>query len=66
MNWKLLIPEVRDEEANALTGNQYNYKQLKKCIEDQNEKSEYCQSIKQKVKDKYPMKISEAEPIASE
>lgn len=59
---KAAYNEVRNEEAESLTQGKYNYQALKVCIEDDGQEKKYCQDMKAKIKAKYPMMISEAEP----
>lgn len=62
---KAAYTEVRNEEALVLTHQRYNYNQLKFCVEDNKTDAAYCEKIKEEVQNKYPMTISEAEPLAS-
>ena len=62
---KAAYTQVRNDEALILTNQQYNYNQLRVCIEDNKPEAEYCQKIKDVVQNKYPMTISEPEPIVS-
>ena len=60
---KAAYNEVRNKEAMILSNQKYNYKALKNCVELREKGFEYCLELKNKVKNKFPMIISEAEPF---
>lgn len=62
---KAAYREIRDAEAMKETNGRFTYNQLKECEKDPDNKEDkriYCEQIADKIKAKYPMKISEAEP----
>ena len=65
---KAAYREVRDEEALRLTSGAMTYNELDECSdaaeldETKAEEARKCDILKDQIKDKYPMKISEAEP----
>lgn len=63
---KAAYGQLRDEYALQITNGQMSYKEMVACtdnIELSSSKVAYCEELKQKVQEEYPMKISEAEPV---
>lgn len=57
---------VRDEMAYDLTGGKMTYQELEDCSDNPDleaSKQSYCSKLKEQIKEEYPMKISEAEPV---
>lgn len=62
---KAAYREIRDQEALRLSANKYTYNALKDCAAAKDDGYEYCLELKNRVKAKYPMIISEAEPVSA-
>lgn len=63
---KAAYAELRDEMAYKLTNGEMTYAELDECADnvDLSKKQQaYCDKLKEQIKDEYPMKISEAEPV---
>lgn len=57
---------VRDEMAYKLTDGKMTYQELEDCSDNPDldaSKQSYCERLKEQIKEEYPMKISEAEPV---
>ena len=63
---KAAYSELRDKYALSVTGGQMTFKEIDECAENKKldpKKISYCDGLKAKIQDEYPMKISEADPV---
>jgi len=63
---KAAYAELRDEMAYTLTNGEMTYSELDDCADNDDlsaGKRSYCDKLKKQIKEEYPMKISEAEPV---
>jgi biopolymer transport protein ExbD len=63
---KAAYAELRDKYALSVTGGQMTFREIDDCAGNKDldsKKIAYCDALKAKIQEEYPMKISEADPV---